>query len=273
MLSSILIFLTNFIYCLAIKYFIFGVKMCKLIGGRHFYGPVIGILLLETKFPRVVGDVGNAHTYRFPVRFKVIKGANIGNIVLRLERNVIELFIKAAKELEEEGVRAITTSCGFTILFQEELAKSVKIPVFTSSLLMVPLVYRLTQGRVGILTANSKCLTEKHLKAAGIENIPIAIAGLEDKPEFSRMILEDSSEGDIYKIRDEVMFTAKELVEKYPDIKALVFECHNLSPFSFYVQKELKIPIFDFVSFVEFIYKAVVKEDFFTKYPPKYYVG
>ncbi len=37
-----------------------------------------------------------------------------------------------AKEVEKEGVRAITTSCGFNAIFQEALANAVNIPVFTS---------------------------------------------------------------------------------------------------------------------------------------------
>lgn len=236
--------------------------MYKVLGGRNFYGPVIGIMLLETRFPRIVGDVGNAYTYRFPVRFKIVRGAKIENVVLRQGENIEKLFIKAARELENEGVKAITTSCGFTILFQKKLAEAVNIPVFTSSLLMVPIVYQMMQGRIGIITSNANTLHKNFLEAAGITKIPIAIKGLEDKPEFTKTILEDSVEGDVNKIKNEVINVTKEFIKEYPDIKAMVFECHNLSPFSYYVNRELNIPIFDFVSFTEFIYNAVVKEKF-----------
>ncbi|NIT78885.1 MAG: aspartate/glutamate racemase family protein, partial [Thermoplasmata archaeon] len=61
---------------------------------------------------------------------------------------------KAARELEREGVDAIMGDCGFMALFQKALQESVRVPVFSSSLLLVPLVARMIpEGkRVGILT-------------------------------------------------------------------------------------------------------------------------
>ncbi len=238
--------------------------MRKIEGGRSFYGEVLGILLLDTKFPRIPGDVGNATSYDFPVRFKVVKGASIRNVVFRTDETLLSTFIEAAKELEAEGVKAITTSCGFLVLFQDEIARSLKIPVFTSALLMVPLVYRMVMGRIGIVTANSKNLTERHLEKAGInlKEIPIAIVGLENKEEFSKTILHDTPEINIDKVETEVIDASEELIAKYEDVKALVFECHNLSPFSHAVQEKLKIPIFDFIAFARFVYNAVVKKSF-----------
>jgi hypothetical protein len=102
-------------------------------GGREIYGVKLGILMLDSKFARIPGDVGNATTYNFPVMYKIIKGAT-GNRVLRGDRTLLEPFIDGAKELVEAGCRAVTTSCGFLALFQEEMAASVDVPVFTSSL-------------------------------------------------------------------------------------------------------------------------------------------
>ena len=113
----------------------------KIKGGYTFYGQEIGILMLDTVFPRVKGDIGNAHTFSFPVRYYVVKNVFTGK---RLPRDADEIllhaFQKAAKELEKEGCRAITTSCGFLAGFQEELASAVSIPVFTSTLALVPMI-------------------------------------------------------------------------------------------------------------------------------------
>ena len=233
-------------------------------GGRTTYGEVLGVLLLDTRFPRIPGDVGNASSYRFPVRFKVVRGATVRRVVVEADKSLLGPFLKAARELEAEGVRAVTTSCGFLVLFQDELARALRIPVFTSSLLMIPLVYRLTMGRVGILTANSKSLTRRHLEAAGVdlERVPVAIAGLEDKEEFSRVILGDAADMNVEKVEKEVVEACEELLARHDDIKALVFECHNLSPYSRAVQERLKIPIFDFIAFAHFVYEAVVKRRF-----------
>ena len=44
-------------------------------GGKNVYGESIGILMLDTKFPRIPGDIGNALTFPFPVRYRKVSGA------------------------------------------------------------------------------------------------------------------------------------------------------------------------------------------------------
>lgn len=44
----------------------------RLKGGFTNYGQDIGILMLDTIFPRIPGDIGNAKSYDFPVRYGVL---------------------------------------------------------------------------------------------------------------------------------------------------------------------------------------------------------
>ena len=44
-------------------------------GGKTVYGACVGILMLETRFPRIPGDIGHAVTWPFPVLYKVVRGA------------------------------------------------------------------------------------------------------------------------------------------------------------------------------------------------------
>jgi Asp/Glu/hydantoin racemase len=232
-------------------------------GGRNVYGIAMGVLLLDTRFPRIPGDVGNASSYGFPVVFRVVRGATLKRVVFEADETLLQPFVDAALELEGMGVRAITTSCGFLVLFQDKLANTLRVPVFTSSLLMVPFAYRLTGGRVGIITANSKTLTAKHLQAAGIgQDVPVAVVGLEDKPEFSRSILQDTEEMDSDKVRAEVVDAAETLLSRYRDIKCFVFECHNLSPYGHAVNQRTGLPVFDFLAFADFVYSSVVKKTY-----------
>lgn len=115
----------------------------KLKGGRTHYGQVIGVITLDTLFPRILGDVANATTFDFPVRFKKVEGATGKRVVKEADPTLLEPFIAAAQELEREGVMAITTTCGFLAMFQEELSNAVNIPFFASSLMQVPLVSRI----------------------------------------------------------------------------------------------------------------------------------
>src|SRR3989442_7853661 len=119
-------------------------------GGFNQYGSTVGILILDTRFPRIPGDVGNAATFPFPVRYHRVSGAHPDLVVRRGAEGLLPAFVQGARALEGEGVGAITTSCGFLVKYQQELAAAVRVPVFTSSLLMVPLVHRLLPaGRRG----------------------------------------------------------------------------------------------------------------------------
>jgi len=218
---------------------------------------VLGILMLETRFPRIVGDVGNPQTYPFPVKLKKIKGANLRTVVWKTDPALEDAFVKGAKELEREGVKAITTSCGFTVLFQDKLAKAVKVPVFASSLIMIPWAYRLLNGKIGVITANADSLSQAHIESAGAKDIPLAIKGLENKKEFRKVILEDALDGDFTIIEEEVIETARSLLQENPDIKGLVLECHNLPPYTPRIQRELGLPVFDFLSLAQFVYDAI----------------
>ncbi len=149
----------------------------------------LGILLLDTVFPRIHGDVGNPKSYEYPVMIKTVTGATVQRVVYEADANLLADFVRAAQELENRGVAAITSSCGFLSVFQEAVAKSVQIPVFLSSLLQVPLVYAMTQRPVGIITAHSERLTEEVVSKAGISaRVPHEVGGLQNSPAFSNPI-------------------------------------------------------------------------------------
>src|SRR5258705_4971179 len=112
-------------------------------GGQNLYGFSVGILMLDTRFPRIPGDMGNATTFDFPVRYHRVTGASPDRVVRQGQRELLPSFIEGARFLEREGVRAVTTNCGFLAKFQPEMAAAVSIPVFTSSLMLVPLVHRM----------------------------------------------------------------------------------------------------------------------------------
>ena len=236
----------------------------RVIGGRTHYGEAIGIITLDTTFPRIPGDIGNASTFSFPVKLRTVKGASIDRVVKQGDRTLLEPFIDTAKGLEKEGVRAVTTTCGFLALFQDEIAASVRIPVFTSSLMQVPLVYKmLGKGhKVGIVTADSDSLSQKHLTAAGIDpSIPLAIAGMQDQKEFSRL-LGNESELEPDKIEAEIVNVAKKLASENPDMGAFVLECANLPPYSSAIQRATGLPVFDLVTLTNYVYMAVVSRPF-----------
>jgi Asp/Glu/hydantoin racemase len=229
-------------------------------GGFNQYGFTVGILMLDTRFPRIPGDMGNAATFPFPVRYHRVPGADPDLVVRRGAAGLMPAFVEGAKRLESEGVGAITTNCGFLVKFQRELAAAVKVPVFTSALLLVPLVHRMLPPgrRVGIMTVNATTLGPEHLEGAGIgRDIPLAVAGMETEKEFTRVLLGDELVLDVDLAREEHVRVARRLVAEHPDVGALVLECTNMPPYAADIQRETGRPVFDVVSLVTLVHGAL----------------
>jgi Asp/Glu/hydantoin racemase len=229
-------------------------------GGFNQFGFTVGILMLDTRFPRIPGDMGNAGTFPFPVRYHRVAGADPDRVVRRGAEGLLPAFIDGARQLEREGVGAITTNCGFLIKYQAQLAAAVRVPVFTSSLLLVPLVHRmLAPGRrVGLMTVNAAGLTAEHLAGAGIgPEIPLAVAGMEGEKEFTRVMLDNELELDVDAAREEHVRVARRLVADHPDLGAIVLECTNMPPYAADIQRVTGLPVFDVVSLVTMAHGAL----------------
>ena len=219
-------------------------------GGKAVYGASVGILLLESRFPRIPGDGGHAGTWPFPVLYRVVPGATPDRVVCAGAEGVVEEFAAAARELAETGADGITTNCGFLVLHQDRLARACGVPVAASSLLQVPWVERLLPDRrVGVLTVDAGSLTPRHLECAGAQP-DTPVEGTEGGAEFTRVLLGDELDLDVERAREDVIASARRLVERHRDIGAIVLECTNMPPYAADVSRAVGLPVYDFYSFV-----------------------
>lgn len=232
---------------------------------QSWYGESIGILILDAAYPCVPGNVGNACTFDFPVRYKVVKNASIDRLLNQRDPSLLEPFIEAALELQDEGVRAVTGACGFMALFQRQVADALDIPVFLSSLLQVPFIYQmLPRGRkIGVISADSSALTREHFSSVGIvPDISLILGGMENQVEFREAVLFEKGTLDSAQIQREVVEVAKQMVNKDPDIAAIVLECSDLPPYAAAVQAAVQRPVFDFITMIQYVHSALVRRPF-----------
>jgi len=231
--------------------------------GQAWYGESIGILILDASYPCVPGNIGNASTFPFAVRYEKIRGASIDRLLNQRDTDLASPFIDAAQKLYNSGVRAITGACGFMALFQQEVAASINIPVFLSSLLQIPFMYQITGKKIGIITADASCLKPKHFASTGIsDGFPLVIAGMENQPEFRDAILKEKGSLDSLKIQNEILEVAKELVRNNPDIGTILLECSDLPPYAHIVQNEVGLPVFDFFTMINYVHTTLVRMPF-----------
>lgn len=215
-----------------------------------------GLVQLES----LVGNSTNPDSYTFPVRFHRIKGANIETVLENPSPLVLERMIAESRQLISEGVRAISTSCGFNAIFQEELSEALSVPVCTSALLLVPIVQRALSASagIGIITAKKTALKREHLKAAGINNINnLYIFGMEECSEWNKIFVAPESDIDLKKIAAEVLGTAERSKREHPEIGAFVLECTDLPPFSPLIRKKMALPVYDFISMLYFVADSI----------------
>jgi len=234
----------------------------RLTGGYTNYGQDIGIIMLDTIFPRIPGDIGNAYTYDFPVRYKVVKNAIPDRIMGdKPDEELLKPFIDAARELEAEGVKAITTSCGFLAAFQRELADAVSIPVFTSALILVPLIRMMINKnkKIAIFTERAKYMNENHFNKVGwsAKDIPVIVSGMPEGSRFAALFIGNKYEEDLEVLEEAMKELTQRHMKEHPDTGAIVFECTNFGPFTRLVQDIAKVPVFGINQLVEFVASAV----------------
>jgi len=232
-------------------------------GGKSLYGARVGILMLETRFPRIPGDMGNAETWPFPVLYKVVPGASPRRVVCHKAEGLLDEFVDAASELVRLGADGITTTCGFLSLFQRQLAAHVGVPVATSSLMQIPVIERvLPPGkRVGVLTVSAANLTEDHLLAAGADPAT-PVVGTDDGDEFTRVMINDEERLDVAAAERDILAAGDALVSCHPDVGAMLLECTNMVPYARALSERLRLPVFSIYSFVSWFQSALVPRDF-----------
>ena len=228
-------------------------------GGKALYGVPLGILMLEARFPRIPGDMGNGTTWPFPVLYRVVRGASPDKVVLQGARGLLPDFIEAARELVGLGAEAITTNCGFLSLYQKELAAAAGVPVATSALMQVPWVQAtLPPGkRVGVVTVSASMLTPAHLESAGVP-LDTPVAGTENGREFFRVLIKaEKDDMDILLAEHDVVDAGKALVARHPEVGAIVLECTNMPPYAAALQRETGLPVYDIYSMISWFHAGL----------------
>jgi hypothetical protein len=199
---------------------------------------MLGLMMLDTRFPRPAGDLGLIESWPVPVNRAVMHGAWPAKVVqskagLRQAR-VVEGFCQLARQLRRDGVRAITTSCGFLVLMQKELQAMVDVPVVTSSLLQLPGLLE-QAPQVGVLTISASQLKDEHLRCAGVprERLrDVLVEGVDPQGEFASAILGNRSTMDLARARADVLAAALRLKARAPQLHTVVLECTNMPPYA-----------------------------------------
>jgi hypothetical protein len=251
-----------------------GINHIKTRKNHSCYGMGLGIIILDDPYPGFPGDVRNASAFPYPIQYEIAEGVDNRTLVWEEDKSpCLEPIKRAAKKLERIGCRAIAAECGYFAYFQQDIAGSVDVPVFMSSLLQVPFIQQLIspQKAVGIVCAQKRFLTGAHLRNVGIDpDSNIFIAGAQDEygcPEFDKLWdpekRPECPESNYDKAEADMIRVCSEFCSTHPDVGALMLECTGMQPFARAVQRVVDLPVFSWGTLLDYAYSVVVHRDYY----------
>lgn len=251
-----------------------GINLIKARKNHSCYGMGLGIIILDDVYPGFPGDVRNASTYPYNVQFEIVQDVDIQTLVFAKDKSpCLEPILKAARNLEKKGCRAISAECGYFAYFQNEIADSVDIPVLMSSLLQIPLAQKIISSKkiVGLYVGSKEAVQDEHLIEAGVKlNSNYVIEGAVDKgicQEFQNLWIEgirpDSPQAFYDKAEREFVELGVDFFQRHANMGAMVLECTGFPPFARALQREIDIPLFSYSTLLDYAHSVVVHRDFY----------
>ncbi|MBD3664923.1 aspartate/glutamate racemase family protein [Sulfitobacter aestuariivivens] len=222
----------------------------------------LGILMLDSTFPRILGDVGNADTWPFPVRYAIVPGATPHAVVCEDSEPFVQAFIEAGRGLVAEGCTGIATTCGFLAPLRSRLASALGVPVAASSLEQAPQIAACLPAdkRVGILTISASTLSSALLQSAGVPP-KTPVQGV-DGGSFAKCILGNETRLDVAAARAEMEAGAKALVSAHPNVGAILLECTNMVPYAQDIHTATGLPVHSIYGYLRWFHQSLAPSHF-----------
>ena len=216
---------------------------------------MIGIIMLDTGFPRVCGDIGNPASFRNPVIYECVGQATVERAVTSgtLSGSLEKQFVQAACALEQRGAKVIGTSCGFLAHLQESIQSGVNVPVLASSLLLIPTLRSLIGERtkIGVLTFDQDKLSTTH--CTDLASDYIVVQSLPKEGELFQCISNDAPMLNQDAAAEDVLTSASQMFIHHPEIGLILIECTNISPYKDLLRETFNRPVFDLIDALEWV--------------------
>ena len=220
--------------------------------------------MLDTRFPRVPGDVGNPETWGFPVQYAVVAGATPQAIVCEDTSPFVQAFIDEGHKLVAAGCTGIATTCGFLAVMRPRLAAVLGVPVAASALEQAQQIRALLapDRHVGVLTISKGSLSNQHLLAAGVPQDTF-VMGVEATG-FAFSVFGNKETLDVSLARAELVTAARELVQQAPQTGAILLECTNMVPYSRDIHGATGVPVYSIYSYLKWFHESLAPHKFRT---------
>lgn len=232
----------------------------KNIPNQQVGGYSVGIMYIENvNYPFLPGNVVNANTYDFPVRMLPVTGLTNDRLFNADPEIADDLIALARHMVDNEGVRAISSACGFFGNYHDKVASAVDVPVALSSLVQLPWTNSMLKPgqKIGILTASAASINEELFRACGITNCDnVVIQGIDHTKEMTAVVdMRGSMDNGV--ANREILEAAWTLRSENEDLGAVLLECSDMPPYASEIQRITQLPVFDFITLIRYLHNAV----------------
>lgn len=224
------------------------------------HAAALGIVEMANKPLRHPGNLGNAATFGYPVVYASAATAFTDRI---LERDPVVAadYVRQGELLQKQGIKALLTTCGFNVAYQTEIARGLRVPVATSSLLLLPLLLRFVSADriIGVITFDRQQLDPSLLEMAGVsaaDRARLKILGLDGTRTWHEL-RRPEPELTLDAIGEDLMRLVAGLIADTPTLGGILLECSALCPFSPRIRAETGLLVFDFVSLADLLHASV----------------
>jgi len=221
--------------------------------------PSLGVVRLDSDYTENYGDICSHASYNYRVYYKVVPGLTFEMCQAgKLSQEVEQRFKQSIRWLVEvKNVDAITSSCGFMMYFQDIAREVSTVPVFLSSLCLLPVITcALAENeQVIIMTANARSLGGmkdliRSLCGVKTQGERFNIVGCEDVDGFEKVAIREKV--DVQQVQPGIVKRALQALEKFPRSKAFLLECTCLPHYANAIRYESGLPVFDAISACDF---------------------
>ncbi|WP_309133160.1 aspartate/glutamate racemase family protein [Brevibacterium sp.] len=221
-------------------------------------GAGVGIIVLDTGFERLPGDIAHTATWPFPVQFRIVRGVRPADVITGDPAAALAAFEDAIDDLVDHGAQAIATSCGFLAAVQKELAAYSPVPFASSPLLQIPLAEAtLPEGRqVGLVVSDPEAIDERHFRGVGARP-GLPFVGLDPQGPILTTMRENARVDDPALLEADALEAIDRLVRAHPEVGAIVLECANLPPYSAAIARRFARPVYDAVTLVTWLQSGI----------------
>jgi hypothetical protein len=203
------------------------------------------------------GGMGRRDSFEFPVVQEPVSGAQTELIASSRFAALTNVYVQAALKLRDLGVSMITANCGFSVAFQDPVADAVGLPTLMSSLMLAPLLYRVFNGQIGVLTFSAADLDQARRSAAGwSEDMNPAIADVSKSAAWMAMRSPTRPVLDYAQMEEDLHVVTRRLCEVHHP-KAILVECTAMLPFETALHTWTNLPIFGITTFLHYLVERI----------------